>query len=128
MGARRIRTERVIAVLGAAVLVLGGLVAVAERYRPQIEAVGPIGEAGSARLLRQAREQLGPRAEVRLLEAGAGRTLCGYVGLRGEAGAQGFVSRPNRLLLASDPLRDEFSALIKRDCPRFPQPPPYGPT
>ncbi len=125
MGARRIRTERVIAVLGAAVLVLGGLVL----WRVASgDAVGPIGEAGSARLLRQAREQLGPRAEVRLLEAGAGRTLCGYVGLRGEAGAQGFVSRPNRLLLASDPLRDEFSALIKRDCPRFPQPPPYGPT
>lgn len=120
MGARRIRTERVIAVMGAAVLVLGGLVL----WRVASgDAVGPIGEAGSTRVLRQAREQLGPRAEVRLLEAGAGRTLCGYVGVRGEREAQGFVSRPNRMLLAGDPLKDEFDAMVRSDCPSFPAPP-----
>ena len=120
MARRAIRTERLIAVLGVAVVLLGALAIWATT-----QGVGPgfTQEPVGRRLLRQAREQLGPRAEVRLVEAGRGRVACGYIaGSRGGP-AVGFISRPNRMLLSDDPLSGEFRAMIAADCPAFPERP-----
>lgn len=119
MRRRGISTERVIAVMGALVLALGALIV----WRLSDGGMTASGETDRQRVLRQARAQLGPRAEVRLIEAGRGRALCGYVGVRGEDAARAFLSRPNRLLLGDDPLRGEFHDQVARDCPRFPAPP-----
>lgn len=112
-------TDRVIAVLGVLVLGLGGLVV--WRFTDGGASLG--GETDVQRVRRQASALLGPTAEVRLLEEGRGRTLCGYVGIRGDGAARAFVSRPNRLLLADDPLKGEFHLAVERDCPTMPAPP-----
>ncbi|HZV85190.1 MAG TPA: hypothetical protein VFF48_09410 [Brevundimonas sp.] len=120
MARRTIRIERLIAVLGVAVLLLGALViwATTQGARPAFTEE-PVGR----RVLRQARAQLGPGAEVRLIEPGRGRVACGYVaGTRGGP-AVGFISRPNRMLLSDDPLSREFRAMIAADCPAFPERP-----
>ena len=69
------------------------------------------------------REQLGQAAEVRLIEPGRGRVVCGYIASGRGGRAVGFVSRPNRMLLSQDPLNGEFRAMIASDCPGFPEPP-----
>lgn len=121
MQGRTIRIDRLIAVLGLAVLVLGGvLLWLATQGPPPGVAREPVSE----RVLRQAREQLGPRAEVRLIEAGSGRVVCGYVAATPRGAAVGFVSRPNRMLLSHDPLSTEFRAILAADCPDFPESPP----
>jgi hypothetical protein len=99
--ARRLSVQRLIGVLGVAVLGLGALslLAISQGARP-----GFAQEPASERVLRQAREQLGPRAEIRLLEPGNGRVVCGYLAADPHAAAAGFVSRPNRLLLSDDQL------------------------
>lgn len=118
--ARRLSVQKVIGVLGVAVLVLGGLSlwAISQGARP-----GFSQEPASERVLRQAREQLGAHAEVRLLETGKGRVVCGYLAADAHAPATGFVSRPNRLLLSIDPLKGEFAQMVAQDCPVFPAPP-----
>lgn len=118
-GRRGIRTERLIVIMAGVVLALGVLIV----WRLSDGGLSVSTETNRQRVLRQARAQLGPRAEVRLIEAGRGRALCGYVGVRGEDAARAFLSRPNRLLLGDDPLRGEFHDQVARDCPRFPAPP-----
>ncbi|WP_417231580.1 hypothetical protein [Brevundimonas sp.] len=118
MRRRAIRIDRLIAVLGVAVLVLGGVLfwLATQGAIPSLE-----NEPVSERVLRQAREQLGPRAEVQLIEAGSGRVVCGYLAAEPRGAAVGFVSRPNRMLLSRDPLSTEFRAMLAEDCPNFPE-------
>ena len=121
MAARRIRTDRVIAVMGALVLALGGLVGwrlIADR------GAAPWETPPHRRALQQVRERLGPAGEVRLIERGRGPVVCGYAGRRGDAHATAFVSRPTRILFADDPLVGEFRAMVDVDCPDLPLPPP----
>ena len=120
MARRAIRIDRLIAVMGIAVLVLGGvLLWLATQGQAPRVAREPVSE----RVLRQARDQLGPAAEVQLIEAGSGRVVCGYVASEPRGAAVGFVSRPNRMLLSHDPLSTEFRALLATNCPGFPEPP-----
>lgn len=120
MARRWIRTNRAIAVLGAAVLVLGALVV----WRLTYEAGGPFApETGAERVARQARELLGPRAQVLLVHQGRGRVICGYAAAARGAAGQPFVSRPNRMLLDSDPLSGEFRELMRTECPTLPRGP-----
>jgi len=121
MARRAIRTERLIAVLGVAVIVLGALTL---WFITQGTGGGFTEEPASRRVLRQAREQLGRTAEVQLIEPGRGRVVCGYIAAGRGGGAIGFISRPNRMLLSEDPLNGEFRAMMDDDCPNFPEPPP----
>lgn len=120
MARRAIRTDRLIAVLGAAVLVLGALVVWFVIRGPGASFAE---ETVSRRVLRQARQQLGRTAEVQLIESGRGRVVCGYIAETKGGRAVGFISRPNRMLLSQDPLNGEFRAMITADCPNFPEPP-----
>ncbi|MGV8929452.1 MAG: hypothetical protein ACOH1E_06850 [Brevundimonas sp.] len=120
MARRAIRTDRLIAVLGVAVIVLGALVL---WFVTQGAGAGFVEEPVSRRVLRQAREQLGGTAEVQLIEPGRGRVVCGYIAASRGGRAVGFISRPNRILLSQDPLNGEFRAMITADCPGFPEPP-----
>ena len=120
MARRAIRTDRLIAVLGVAVLALG---AAAAWLSTRGSGGGFTEEPASRRVLRQAREQLGPAAEVQLIETGRGRVVCGYIAAARGGQAVGFISRPNRMLLSEDPLNGEFRAMIDADCPDFPEPP-----
>lgn len=121
MARRTIRTDRLIAVLAAVVLVLG---AATIWFATRNPGSGFTEEAPSRRVLRQAREQLGQAAEVQLIEPGRGRVVCGYIAAERGGPAVGFISRPNRMLLSEDPLNGEFRAMIASDCPGFPKPPP----
>lgn len=120
MARRAIRTDRLIAVLGVAVVVLGALVL---WFVTQGAGGGFTEEPTSRRVLRQAREQLGRTAEVQLIEPGRGRVVCGYIAAERGGRAVGFISRPKRMLLSQDPLNGEFRAMIAADCPGFPEPP-----
>ncbi|KQY85735.1 MULTISPECIES: hypothetical protein [unclassified Brevundimonas] len=124
MARRAIRTDRLIAVLGAAVLLLGAVIVwgAVRTSRP-----GVVEEPPARRVLRQAREQLGRTAEIRLLDEGRGRVVCGYVGRRGESAAYSFISRPNRIMMSDDPLATEFQAMLRADCPHLPRPPATTP-
>ncbi len=124
MARRALRTDRLIAVLGVAVLALGAL---ALWFAAQGSGAGFTEEPAARRVLRQAREQLGRTAEVRLIEPGRGRVVCGYVAAGRGAKAVGFISRPNRMLLSHDPLNREFRAMMSADCPDFPEPPSRDP-
>jgi hypothetical protein len=120
MARRAIRTDRLIAVLGAAVLLLGAvLIFVFVRGGNVLETASP-----SDRALRQLRDQLGPDTEIHYLEVGKGRAVCGYAGTRRGAGGPAFISRPNRLLLETDPLKAEFKQMLSDVCPGFMTPPP----
>lgn len=124
MTRRAIRTDRLIAVLGVAVLALGAL---ALWFFTQGSGGGFTEEPASRRVLRQAREQLGRTAEVQLIEPGRGRVVCGYIAAERGGRAVGFISRPNRMLLSHDPLNGEFRAMMSADCPDFPEPPTTDP-
>ena len=124
MARRAIRTDRLIAVLGMAVIALGLVVL---WFVTQGSGRGFTEEPASRRVLRQAREQLGQAAEVRLIEPGRGRVVCGYIASGRGGRAVGFVSRPNRMLLSQDPLNGEFRAMMSADCPDFPEPPTNRP-
>lgn len=124
MARRTINTDRLIAVLGGVVLTLGVLAV----WKLTDGGAGFVEEPPAARVSRQAKELLGRGAEVQLIQAGRGRVVCGYVaGERGGAG-QPFVSRPNRMMLMSDPLLAEFHEAVDRECPDLPHPPsmPHG--
>ncbi|HEV2081200.1 MAG TPA: hypothetical protein VGR32_01980 [Brevundimonas sp.] len=124
MAARRIRTDRLIAVLGGAVLALGALAA----WRViATDGAAPWETPPHRRALHQVRERFGPSGQVRLIEPGRGRVVCGYAGRRGETGSVAFVSRPNRILFADDPLTGEFRAMVDADCPDLPTPPARTP-
>jgi hypothetical protein len=77
-------------------------------------------EDGPARALRQVREQRGPGTELRYVQPGQNRTVCGYVGRTGQRAAVAFVSRPSRILFSDDPLSGEFAAMVAADCPGLP--------
>ncbi len=119
MAQRGINTDRLIAVLGGVVLTLGVLAI----WKLTAPARGFVEEAPASRVSRQAKELLGPRAEVLLIQAGRGRVVCGYVAPSRKAVGQPFVSRPNRMMLMSDPLTAEFHEAVDRDCPDLPHPP-----
>ncbi len=122
MGSRlRFKPSRVTAVLAALVVALGALSLYALTQGARF---GPNQPTASERALVQLRDQLGPTAELRYVEPGAGRALCGYGGLRGDARAVAFVSRPSRILLSDDPLAAEFRDLRDRFCPGFNRAPP----
>lgn len=118
MARRALRTDRLIAVLGVAVVLLGAL---ALWFVTRAPGGGFTEEPASRRVLRQAREQLGRSAEVQLIEPGRGRVVCGYIASGRGGRAIGFISRPNRMLLSQDPLNGEFRAMIAADCPGFPE-------
>ncbi|MDP2763673.1 MAG: hypothetical protein Q8O54_02415 [Brevundimonas sp.] len=115
MAGRAIRTDRLIAVLGVAVLALGAvLLWVTVRNGGVFTEPSP-----SERALRQLREQMGPDVEIQYLEIGKGRAVCGYAGSRRGSSGPAFISRPNRLLLDSDPLQTEFNQMLGDVCPGF---------
>jgi hypothetical protein len=114
MQPRRIRVERLIAVLGAAVLILGALLLwlVTRDGGLGGRAPSPEERAGA-----QLREHVGPGAVVRYTERGRRRAVCGYVSAGDDLVV--FISRPNRILLETDPLKAEFDEMLRDVCPGF---------
>jgi hypothetical protein len=127
MARRAIRTDRLIAVLGVAVLVLG---AVGAFFVLRDGALVPE-PSPSDRALRQIEEKFGPLAEVNLMVSGTSPMIvCGYVGLpiHGEDGRVSrspviFISRPKQLFLGDDPRQAEFRDTLRLLCPDLPTPP-----
>ena len=111
-----IGTDQKIAVLGVAVLLLGALSLVALNQGARF---GPKQASPAERALTQVKAQMGPAAEVRYLEAGKRRAVCGYAGIAGEKRAVAFVSRSNRILMGDDPLGAEFAEMKTQFCPGF---------
>ena len=113
MQPRRIRVERLIAVLGVAVLVLGAVLLWL------VTRDGGLGGEPSVeeRAGQQLREHVGPDAVVRYTERGRRRAVCGYVSAGDELVV--FISRPNRILLETDPLKAEFDEMLSDVCPGF---------
>lgn len=118
MAPRKIRVERLIAALGVAVLLLGG----ALLWLATTRGLGPAEPTPVERAQAQLRAQMGPGARVSYTETGRRRALCGYVSRDGQVTA--FISRPNRILLATDPLKTEFEAMLTDLCPGFLRAPP----
>lgn len=120
MAPRRIRVERLIAVLGAVVLLLGALLLFL------VTRGGAFGD-GEPSAEDRARAQLlvhiGPSAVVRYTEAGRRRAVCGYVS-DADGRLVSFISRPNRILLETDPLKVEFDEMLRDVCPGFLTRPP----
>lgn len=113
--ARRISANRIITVLGGAVLVLGAVVLwrvvgtgsfsrepVVERVRGQLQAYDPT---------------------LSLFDMTDGETpgvVCGHAGVPGRREATlTFVARPNRLMTSADPLSSEYREQIARECPDY---------
>jgi hypothetical protein len=114
MARRGIRVERLIAVLGAAVIVLGVLVLWLVSRGGGLGGGEPSAED---RARSQLRQHVGPAAVVRYTEAGRRRAVCGYVSADDQLVV--FISRPNRLLLETDPLKAEFDEMLRDVCPGF---------
>lgn len=116
--ARRLifRPSRLTVVLAimAALFVALSVVAVIQGAR-----FGPPPPTPSERALEQLQREIGPGAELRYVEAGADRSVCGYAGLKGRSETRVFVSRPRRILFGDDPLRVEFEAALAAACPGF---------
>ena len=121
MARGEIGTDQVIVVLGAAVLLLGALSLVALNQGARF---GPKQASPAERALSQVKAQMGPAAEVRYLEAGKRRAVCGYAGIAGQKQAVAFVSRPNRILMGDEPLGAEFADMKAEFCPGFNPPRP----
>lgn len=114
MARRTIRAERLIAVLGGAVLLLGLLILWLATRSGGLGGREPtVEERAGAQL----REHIGPEAVVRYTERGRRRAVCGYVSTGGRL--EVFISRPNRILLESDPLKAEFDEMLRDVCPGF---------
>ncbi|HUH23261.1 MAG TPA: hypothetical protein VLZ51_04285 [Brevundimonas sp.] len=111
-----IGTDQKIALLAAAVLLLGALSLVALNQGARF---GPKQATPAERALTQVKAQMGPDAEVRYLENGKRRAVCGYAGIAGQKPAVAFVSRPNRILMGDDPLGAEFAEMKAHFCPGF---------
>jgi len=114
MTPRRIRVERLIAVLGAAVLILGVLLLWLVTRDGGLGGREPSPEERAGA---QLRDHVGPNAVVRYTERGRRRAVCGYVSANDELVV--FISRPNRILLATDPLKAEFDDMLRDVCPGF---------
>ncbi|MBA4805739.1 MAG: hypothetical protein H2038_13900 [Brevundimonas sp.] len=110
---RRLSTDRLILVLGFAVLALGALIL----WLVSRNAFAPSDPTPEQRAAAQVRDILGPDARVRYTEAGRRLAVCGYVEHEGRTVA--FISRPNRLMLSTDPLRSEYEQMQADFCPGF---------
>ncbi|MCS6627850.1 hypothetical protein N0B44_33610 [Roseibacterium beibuensis] len=120
MSPRRIRVERLIAVLGAAVLLLGAVLLFL------VTRAGGLGGGEPSvedRARAQLRAHIGRDAVVRYTETGRRRAVCGYVTDQ-EGELVVFISRPNRILLETDPLKAEFDEMLRDLCPGFLTRPP----
>ncbi|WP_420472411.1 hypothetical protein [Brevundimonas sp. FT23042] len=113
MAKRTIRVDRLITVLGGAVLLLGLLIL----WLVSRNAFGPAEPTPEERAQTQVHALVGPDAHVTYTETGRRRAVCGYVRHGGEVVA--FVSRPNRLMLETDPLKMEFDQNQTDLCPGF---------
>ena len=113
MTPRKVRVERLIALLGGAVLILGVLLL----WLVTRDGLGGGEPSAEDRARAQLREHIGPEAVVRYTETGRRRAVCGYV----SSGADPviFISRPNRILLETDPLKAEFDEMLRDVCPGF---------
>jgi hypothetical protein len=121
MRSRAITTDRLILALGVVVLLLGAVVLWAATHSWRLADKEP---SPSERALSQLREIVGGQVEIKYLEVGRGRAICGYVGDRDGSTGPIFISRPNRLMLSTDPLRVEFDQTLKTVCPGFLKSPP----
>jgi len=118
MARRIVRVDRLIPVLGAAVLALGAVIL----WLATREGFGSGGPTPLERAEAQLRDHAGRDAVVVYNETGRRSALCGYVRTGGRDVA--FVSRPNRVLLQTDPLRAEFEEMLGDLCPGFLTRPP----
>ncbi|GAA0617682.1 hypothetical protein GCM10009422_11160 [Brevundimonas kwangchunensis] len=118
MTRRRLSIDRLIFLLGAVVLALGAL----SLWLVTQNGFGPPGPSPEDRARDQVREHMGPGARIRYTEEGRRSAICGYVADEGQVIA--FISRPNRLMLETDPLRAEFNQLQGDLCPGFLRRPP----
>ena len=114
MAPRRIRADRLIAGLGVAVLILG---AVLLWLVTRGGGLGGGEPSAADRARAQLREHIGPAAVVRYTESGRRRAVCGYVSTNDQLVV--FISRPNRILLETDPLKAEFDEMLSDVCPGF---------
>ncbi len=115
MAPRGIKVERLIAVLGVAVVLLGVLLLW------QASRGGGMGggePSADDRARAQLLEHIGSGAVVRYTETGRRRAVCGYVS-DGKGELVIFISRPNRILLETDPLKAEFDEMLRDVCPGF---------
>ena len=110
---RRLPTDRLILILGVAVLALGALIL----WLVSRDAFAPSAPTPDERAVAQVRDILGPAARVRYTEPGRRLAVCGYVEQDGRTIA--FISRPNRLMLSTDPLRTEYEQMQRDFCPGF---------
>lgn len=115
--ARVIRIDRLIWGLGALVLVLGGVIL----WLALSHQLGPREPTPQERARAQIRELVGRRTTITYMEAGRRLSVCGYLKIEGRPVA--FVSRPNRLMLETDPLPTEFRQNQQDLCPSFLRPP-----
>ena len=113
MSRRRLSTDRLILILGVAVLALGALIL----WLVSRNAFAPPAPTPEERAVAQVRDILGPGARVRYTEPGRRLAVCGYVEQDGQTIA--FISRPNRLMLSTDPLRTEYEQMQADFCPGF---------
>jgi hypothetical protein len=113
MAPRSIRVERLIAVLGAGVVALGVLIL----WLVSRNGLGGGEPSPEERAGAQLRDHIGPGAVVRYTERGRRRAVCGYVSADGQLVV--FISRPNRILLETDPLKAEFDEMLRDVCPGF---------
>ncbi|MFC7377078.1 hypothetical protein [Brevundimonas sp. GCM10030266] len=113
MAKRTIRTERLIIVLGGAIVLLGLLIL----WLVSRNAFGHQEPTPEQRAQTQVHALVGKKARVTYTETGRRRAVCGY--LRNGNEVVAFVSRPNRLMLETDPLKIEFEQNQSDLCPGF---------
>lgn len=113
MAKRVIRVDRLIVVLGGAVIVLGVLLL----WLFSRNAFGHQEPTPEQRAQTQVHNLVGRKARVTYTETGRRRAVCGYI--RNGEEVVAFVSRPNRLMLETDPLKTEFDQLQGDLCPGF---------
>ncbi|GAA0649267.1 hypothetical protein [Brevundimonas lenta] len=121
MAQRSIRTDRLIPILGVAVIVLGALIL----WLVTRGGFGTDEPSPEARARVQVREHLGRQARISYTEEGRRLAVCGYITDGDEVIA--FISRPNRLMLETDPLKQEFRQIQRDLCPGFLTRPPAIP-
>ncbi|MDQ8030266.1 MAG: hypothetical protein REJ23_16185 [Brevundimonas sp.] len=113
MAKRTIRTDRLIIVLGGAIILLGLLIL----WLVSRNAFGRHEPTPEQRAQTQVHALVGKKARVTYTETGRRRAVCGY--LRNGNEVVAFVSRPNRLMLETDPLKIEFEQNQSDLCPGF---------
>lgn len=122
MARRVIKVERLIFILGVAVLALGVVIFwLVSRNGLQPEPLSALERAEA-----QLRVHLNAAAPIVYSEEGRRNAICGYV--RTENQNVAFVSRPNRIILETDPLKAEFDDMQRDLCPGFLKAPPSSVT